>query len=321
MTRRSNDPMELFRRVEAQYQDHRQSYLDDLAHAQEGFRKAQREYDSGKEVLAKLREVTPILKAQAAAYEDIGKEGFAPQVTVQDKRREYLEKARDLTAQQSTVESLAAAVSVADEEQNQITSKYRSDLQTERADADGQVRKLQQDQVKQAHKSDLLELKAPQAGVVKDLATHTVGTVVSPGTVLLSLVPDSEPLVAEVMVKNDDIGFVFPKQRVKVKLAAYPFQHYGMIDGKVLSVGADASDSDTPSQTTSKDASRTDAGAMRSYKALIALDDQTLDAQGEKLRLMAGMQVTAEIAEGRRTVMQYLLSPVRKTVYESGREP
>lgn len=40
-----------------------------------------------------------------------------------------------------------------------------------------------QDRAKQAHRQELLELKASQAGVVKDIATHTAGTVVQPGTV------------------------------------------------------------------------------------------------------------------------------------------
>jgi len=42
------------------------------------------------------------------------------------------------------------------------------------------------------------------------------------------------------MVKNDDVGFVYPHQKVKIKLAAYPFQQYGMLDGEVLTIGADA---------------------------------------------------------------------------------
>jgi HlyD family secretion protein len=78
--------------------------------------------------------------------------------------------------------------------------------------------------------------------MVKDLATHTAGTVVSPGTVLLTLVPNNEPLVAEVWVTNLDAGFVVPKQTVKLKLVAFPFQQYGMLDGIVGHVGADASD-------------------------------------------------------------------------------
>ena len=49
--------------------------------------------------------------------------------------------------------------------------------------------------------------------MVKDLATHTAGTVVSPGTVLLTMVPHDEPLQAEVWVSNLDAGFVRPDRR------------------------------------------------------------------------------------------------------------
>jgi HlyD family secretion protein len=317
LLRQAGDADDLFRPVEAQYRDRRQSYQDALGQAQEGLRKTQRDYDAGKEMLAKLREVTPILKAQSDSFTDMGKEGYAPQVTVRDKQREYLEKARDQRAQEETVASLAAAMAQAGKQLNQITSKYRSDLQNERVDAEGQLRKLQQDQLKQEHKTALLELKASQAGIVKDLATHTIGTVVSPGTVVLSLVPENEPLVAEVMVKNDDVGFVYAKQQVKVKLSAYPFEKYGMLDGEVVHVGPDASEGDSQA---AKDPSKDKQPPQLTYKALIALKAQTLDAQGQNFKLVPGMQVVAEINQGRRTVMEYLLSPVQKTLHDSGRE-
>ena len=57
------------------------------------------------------------------------------------------------------------------------------------------------------------------------------------------------------------------------------------------------------------------------YKARVQLDTQILNApQNTKLPLAAGMQVTAEINQGTRTALDYLLSPVRKTVNEAGRE-
>lgn len=309
---------DLFQKVAAQYQDRRQAYEDALAQAQAALKKAQHEYDSAQEVFAKLREVTPILKQQADAFSALGKDGYAPELTARDKEREYLEKARDLRAQEDTVASLAAAMAAAEKQVNQITSKYRSDLQNERIEAEGQLRKLQQEWIKQDHKTRLLELKAPQAGVVKDLATHTIGTVVSPGTVLLSIVPENEPLVAEVMVKNDDVGFVFPQQTVKVKLVPYPFEKYGMLDGEVIHVGPDASDGDGQAQP-SKDKDKSAAPSL-TYKALIVLNQQVLKAQGEQFKLVPGMQVIAEINQGRRTVMEYLLSPVQKTLYDSGHE-
>jgi HlyD family secretion protein len=321
LLRKAGDPNDLFRQVEAQYRDHHQSYLDALEQAQAALSKAQREYDSSKSVLAKLQEITPILKQQAEAYTDMGKEGYAPQVTVRDKQRDYLEKVQDLQAQQSTVASLEAAINQARKQIDMISSKYRSDLRTERMDAEGQYRKLGQDWVKQEHKSGLLELKAPQAGIINDLATHTVGTVVSPGTVLLSIVPENEALVAEISVKNDDVGFVYPKQKVKLKLAAYPFEEYGMLDGEVIHIGPDASAPDAQQQGKDGNTNKQQQRQQPSiYKAIVSLDKQTLDADGRQHKLVAGMQVVAEINQGRRTVIQYLLSPVTKTFDESGHE-
>jgi HlyD family secretion protein len=230
-----------------------------------------------------------------------------------------LEKSQDLRAQQSTVASLESAINQAKTQTNQITSKYRSDLQNERVEAGGQQRKLEQDWLKQEHKTGLLELKAPQAGIVKDVAVRTVGTVVSPGTVLLSIVPESEPLVAEIMIKNDDVGFVYPQQKVKVKLAAYPFAKYGMMEGEISRIQADSTDGQAQSKDSTNNNDKPQS-LPSVYKAIVTLSSQVLESRDKQLKLMPGMQVVAEINQGDRTVMQYLLSPVSKTLYESGRE-
>ncbi len=311
-------PPELVEKVQAQYLDHREAYESSLGEAQQALLKAQRDDASGQQVLAKLRSVVPILKRQAQAYTQMGQGGYVARVTVEDKEREYLDKAGDLKAQAQTVASLAAAVAQAREQVRQITAKYDSDLQNERVDALGQYRKLQGEVAKERHTVGLLELRAPQAGIVKDLATHTAGTVVSPGTVLLSLVPENEPLVAEVMVKNDDVGFVTAGQTARIKLAAYPFEKYGMIDGRVLGIEPDASEEKPPAPSNGKPADK--GNSPLAYKALVALGSQVLDARGKAYRLVPGMQVVAEIHLGRRTVMDYLLSPVEKTLDDSGHE-
>lgn len=316
LTREQGDPEDLFRQIESQYRDHLQSYADVREQAQQALKRAQREYDSAREVLTKLQQITPILKQQADSYADMGRDGYVSQMTVQDKKRDYLEKSQDLRAQRATVASLEAAVNQAGKQLDQIASKYRSDLQNERVEAGGQHRKLEQDWLKQEHKTGLLELKAPQAGVVKDIATHTIGTVVSPGTVLLTIVPEHEPLVAEIMIRNEDVGFVYPHQQVKVKLAAYPFDEYGMLDGEVTRIQAD-SDSDAQARDSANDRQ---APPTLSYKAIVSLNSQMLEAEGRQMKLVPGMQVVAEINQGSRTVMKYLLSPVRKTLDESGRE-
>ena len=163
-------------------------------------------------------------------------------------------------------------------------------------------------------------MKAPQAGIVKDVATHTIGSVVSPGTILLTLVPIDEPLLAEIMINNDDVGFVHEGQSVKVKLAAYPFQKYGMVDGIVTYVSADASDGqgkpNQPNQNGTNDPTNGQAG----YKAIVTLNKQSLTASGKTFNLTPGMQVAAEINQGKRTIMEYLLSPVQGVFQEAARE-
>ena len=322
LLRQPKDPPDLFRQVQAQYLERHQTYLDSLGQAEEQLRKAQRDYESGTAILNKLKQTNPILKSQSEAYSGLGGEGYVPKVTVSDKQRAYIENQQDLLAQGSTVEGLSAAVSMAEQQVHQTRSKYRSDLENERVDAIGEYQKLQQDLAKQTHRSSLLELRAPQAGIVKDLATHTIGTVVSTGTVLLSIVPEEEPLVAEVLIRNDDVGFVHPHQRVKIKLAAYPFQKYGLLDGKILQIWPDASDANSSSSSQSGHSSETSAPpeSVTGFKALVSLDRQTLTTAGESLNLVAGMQVIAEIREGKRTVLQYLLSPIQGALHDGGRE-
>jgi HlyD family secretion protein len=215
------------------------------------------------------------------------------------------------------VASLKATIAQAEQRIAQIESGYRQQLHNERVDAEAAYARLNQDWDKQQHRHALLELKAPQAGAVKDLATHTPGTVVAPGTILLTLVPRDEPLIAEVWVNNADAGSVLEGQRARVKIAAYPFQKHGMLDGKVLRIAADAQE--RTAGDASQLATRAVLPADAQYRALIALDPP----QGKSaapLRLVPGMVASAEIHVGRRTVLDYLFSPIQKVAHEAGRE-
>ncbi|MGH8755212.1 MAG: HlyD family efflux transporter periplasmic adaptor subunit, partial [Burkholderiales bacterium] len=191
-------------------------------------------------------------------------------------------------------------------------------LQNEQVEAQGQYEKLQQDWEKQSHRHALLELKAPQEGIVKDLATHTVGSVVSPGTVLLTLVPHNDPMRAEVWVTNLDAGFVRPRQPVKLKFASYPFQKYGMVEGEVLQVSPDASEA--PAAKSDKNNPSSDNSVQGGFRTIVSLKAPYLERDGAKYQLSPGMQVSAEINLGSRTVLEYLLSPIQKTMHEAGRE-
>lgn len=312
------DPASLFAQVEAQYRANRQAYEDALSQERVVLAKAQQDLASATETLSKLNQVLPVYQAQEQAFDKLARDGYAGKLMALDHSRERIEKEQDMRAQNYNVASLKATIEQSDKRQAQIVSNYRQQLHNERADAQAQYQKAQQEWIKQQHRNALLELKAPQAGIVKDIATHTQGTVVSPGTILMTLVPQNEPLEAEVWIDNQDAGFVHAQQKVKVKLLTFQFQKYGMLAGSVTHVGADASD--TTGRDNAKSSPDTAPAQPPKYKGTVTLAAQYLDSDGTRYKLQPGMQVAAEINLGQRTVMEYLLSPVRKAFHEAGRE-
>jgi HlyD family secretion protein len=102
---------------------------------------------------------------------------------------------------------------------------------------------------------------------------------------------------------------------VRLKLATFPFQRYGMLEGELSLVSADA----TPARPEEpKDVAS--VSTMPVYKGIVKLKAQSLRGGMGELPISAGMQLTAEIIEGDRTVMEYLLSPVQRVANEAGRE-
>ena len=132
----------------------------------------------------------------------------------------------------------------------------------------------------------------------RNCATHTAGTVVQPGTVLMTVVPRSEAVQAEVWIDQVDAGFVREQLPAQVKVATFPFQKYGMVGGRVRHLSPDASDAPTGAASAEP---RTPFGGTSGYRALIALDSSHLERDGQRLDLAPGMQVSAEIHLGTRS--------------------
>ncbi len=318
-TARPGDRTDLIQQVTAQSLANRRAYESQLESEQAALAKAQQDLSGAMEMESRLKQTVPIYQETEAAHQNLAKDGFISRLALLDKTRERIEKEQELKAQTHQVASLRASIEQSRKKLAQITSAYRQQLQNERSEANGQRLRLEQESGKQAYRHDLLELKAPQDGVVKDLATHTPGTVVSPGTILLTLVPRNDPVKAEVWVTNEDAGWVEVNQAVKIKIAAFPFNKYGMVKGHVETIRPDAA---VLPDTRVRDRKDTREHVMppSGFRALVALDSPYLERDGKRFRVSAGMLVSAEVNLGSRTVMEYLLSPVQKVTHEAGRE-
>jgi HlyD family secretion protein len=311
LAREPDDPPRLHAQAEAQRDARAQAHEANLAEQRTAVARARREMQAASETRTKLAGALPVLQEQERAFEKLARDGYAGRLMVAQRSRERLDAEQDLRAQEHRVEGARAAIEQGERRIAQIVAGYRAQLQAERVEADTQLARLEQELEKLSHRQRLAELRAPADGVVKDLATQTPGAVLAPGTVLMTLVPDGEALVAEVWLANQDAGFVAGGQSAKLKLASFPFQRYGMLDATVARVSADSSER--------ADGAKTSTSAY-AYRAHLEPLTQELRLGEARHALLPGMQLTAEIKLAERTVLEYLLSPVQKVASEAGRE-
>jgi len=300
LARADDDPPAVHAQVEAQREARVRAYENSLAEERAVIARSRREMQASAETREKLAAAMPHLREQERAFERLANEGFAGKLMQQQRTRERIEAEQDVRAQEHKVEGARAAIEQAERRMAQLSANYRAQLRGERVETENQVTRLAQESEKLAHRARTAELRAPADGIIKDLATHTQGSVLAPGAVLMTLVPSGEALVAEVWLRNEDAGYVREGQPARLKLAAYPFQKHGMLDGRVRRVSADSTERA--------------AGAGYTYRALVEI------AGGPALELRPGMQLAAEIRTSDRSVLEYLLSPIRKAAHEAGRE-
>ena len=308
---RPGDPQNLHAQIEAQRAARAHAHEAGLAEQRTVIARARREMQAAQETHAKLAGALPMLIEQQQAFEKLARDGYAGKLMAAQRSRERLEAEQDLRAQEHRVEGARAAIDQGERRIAQIAAAYRAQLQGERVETETQLARLEQELEKLGHRQRLAELRAPADGVVKDLATHTPGAVLAPGTVLMTLVPEGEALVAEVWLANQDAGFVSGGQSAKLKVATFPFQKYGMLDARVLRISADSSE--RPGEAAK-------AAGGYAYRAHLEPLAQELRLGEVRHALLPGMQLTAEIKLGERTVLEYLLSPIRKVAAEAGRE-
>jgi len=313
--------MAIFSQVQAQLLARRQAHRDALESEQAVVTKAEQDLRSAMEVESKLQRTLPIYEQQEQAFEKLTRDGYAGRLMLLERQRDRIEKEQDLAAQRHVIASLKALIVQAQKRITQIESAYRQQLQNERIEASAQLLRLREDIERHAHRRSLLELRAPQSGIVKDLATRTTGSVVAAGTVLMTLVPADGPLQAEVWVSNPDAGVVRVGQAVKLKLMAFPFQRHGLVDGEVVHVSPDSSESTATMALDQRGAGPGGVGGATAFRTLVALHKPYIESGGARLALGPGMQVSAEMHLGTRSVLDYLLSPLQRTVHEAAREP
>lgn len=137
-------------------------------------------------------------------------------------------------------------------------------------------------------------LRSPVRGVVKSLHVVTIGGVVKPGDSVIDIVPAGDSLVIDAQLPTQDIGFVRSGQDTVIKLASADAMRFDNLAGKVVSV--------SPDTLLSPD-------GRPYYKVRIETLRDHFRRGSIRYELFPGMQVSASIHTGQRTVLEYMIDP------------
>ena len=150
-----------------------------------------------------------------------------------------------------------------------------------------------------------MEVRAPRAGIVHQLAVHTIGGVIAPGADMMAIVPELDELVIDAHVRPEDIDQVNLGQMAQVRFPAFDLRTTPEIKGEVIQVAADLTQ--TSKETPPYFAVRVRLGP-----------DQVKLLGANKLR--PGMPAEAFIQTQERSPFSYFLQPLTDQIAHTFRE-
>lgn len=177
----------------------------------------------------------------------------------------------------------------------QVDDDARSQVAEELSEVRAKIAELSERRIAAEDQLRRVDIRAPQAGRVHELAIHTIGRVVGPGETIMSIVPDQGALSIRAKISPSDIDQLTPNQPVVMRFSAFSQGTTPTINGNVKWVSADVTHDE-----------RTDTSH---YVVRISVTDEELK-QMKGLKIVPGMPVEAFIQTGKRQVLSYFLKPL-----------
>ena len=183
-------------------------------------------------------------------------------------------------------------------------NKYFQDAQTELTKAQEDLSTENEKLRDRAQVLQEKQLFAPTDGLIKNIEVTTIGGVVKAGETIMEILPTSSDLVIEAKVSPVDIAYVKDGQAANVKLDAYDYSIFGMMEGKVIYISPDTLLEKTP------------RGEEPYYRVLIRISEAQIKGRAKEIVIKPGMTASVDIKAMKRTVLSYLTKPITKTLSE-----
>lgn len=174
-----------------------------------------------------------------------------------------------------------------------VQSDEKSKLYEQYSLVQVEIKKLQEKNKANIDRDVRKEVVSPVNGVINMLYFHTVNGIVKAGDKMAEITPLEDNLMIEGKIKTSDRALIWVGQKVSIEITSYDFSRFGLLEGKLIGIAPD---------------STLDKMGNTYYLVKIQANDYQFD---ENSPIMMGMIANVNILTSKRTIMHYLLKPLK----------
>lgn len=297
---------ELVREQRTLWQSRRQERENTLETLSKQLAQRQQELAEAKAKNQALNDAIGPARESLAIEEKLAAAGAGARADLLAAQQRYTAQKGEQETTRIAIGRIQSAVQEAQSRLLETKSRFATETSKEKNEVELRAATVNQQLTSRNDKVARRELRAPMDGTVNRVLLNTVGGVVKAGETIMEIVPAEDKLLISGRVKPTDIAFIKVGQEAKIRIGAYDSSIFGTLHGKVVRVGADAI---------------VDSDRKETYfEVFLEAERNFLGSPEERLTISPGMGSDASIRTGKRTLMDYMLKPVIKTLDKSLRE-
>jgi len=255
--------------------------------------------------LERSKASTALLEKELQKATDLSKLGAYPEMDLLRLEREAQDERLEIAVLEASLPRAEAAIEEAVARKTSARAGFQAKAHEDLTTALAELSVLDQSLLAAKDRVQRTTLRAPVRGIVNKLNIATVGAVIGSGETLAEIIPLDDSLLIESRIRPQDVAFLYPGQDARVRVTAYDYTIYGDLIGQVERISADTI---------------TDETGETYYRVILRTDKTHLGTEDDPLPIIPGMVVSSAILTGEKTVLDYLLKPIKKARSEALRE-
>jgi HlyD family type I secretion membrane fusion protein len=178
-----------------------------------------------------------------------------------------------------------------------IDDSFRADAETRLVEARTQAAQAEARLEALKGKVAYAAVRAPADGVISVVHVNTIGAVVDGGAILAELVPDENEVTVRARVNTDDVSKIRIGQKVRISLTSYDPSRFGTLEGRVQKIASNSTQEENK---------------LPYFVTMVKIPDTTFPQSGVTPDVVPGMTVIVDLLGDKRTIMEYILSPIKR---------